>query len=99
MARKVGIMVRALVGHLIDVGKTGPCMARTNVEADYVKGIPVFREDAPILTTDADTLIEIRGPRPLAIRLIQRDMESGDYGVLEAGRGRSELDNFPSGTT
>ena len=84
-------MVRALVGHLIEVLKTDPCMARTNVEADYVKGILVFREEAPILTTDADTLIEVRGPRPLAVRLIQRDME---YGVLEAGRGRSEFKDF-----
>ena len=94
VARKVGIMVRALVGHLIDVEKIDPSTARTNIEADYVKGILVFREEAPILSTNADTLIEIRGPRPLAIRLIQRDMESGDYGVLEAGRGRSEFKDF-----
>ena len=47
------------------------------------------------MSTNADTLIEIRGPRPLAIRHIQRDMESGDYGVLEAGRGRSEFKDFP----
>ena len=62
VARKVGIMVRALVGHLIDVGKIDPCLAMSNIEADYVKGILVFREDAPILTTDADTLVKT--PRP-----------------------------------
>ena len=73
------------------MGKIDPSTARTNFEADYVKGILVFTEEAPILSTNTDTLIVVRGPRPLAMRLIQRDNESGDYAVLEAGRGRTEF--------
>ena len=84
-----------MVGHLIDVGKIDPYMARTNVEADYVQGTLVFREDVPFFTTDVDTLIDSRGSRSVATRLVQRNKESGKYSVLEAGRGRSEFKDFP----
>ena len=87
----MGVTVRALVSHLIDVGSIEPSTAMTNIDADYVRGILVFREEAPILSTNAETLIKIRGPKPLAVRLIQRDYESGDYAVVEAGRSRTEF--------
>ena len=80
---------------MIDVGKIDPSMARANVEADYAKGILVFREDVPIFITDVDILIEFRGSRSLATRLTQRDRESGEYSVSVAGRGRSEFKDFP----
>ena len=83
-----------MVSHLIDVGGIGPSIAGTDIDADYAKGILVFREEAPIVSTNADTLIEIRGPKPLAVRLIQRDHESGDYVVLDAGRSRTEFKDF-----
>ena len=54
----------------------------------------VFRGEAPVLTRSEDNLIEVRGPKPLAIRIIQKDKETGEYGVLEAGRGREEFKTF-----
>ena len=94
VAKKVAAMVRALVSHLTDVAHIGPVIAKRNIDADYVKGILAFREEAPILTTDAATLLVVKGPRPLAMRLIQRDHESGDYAVLDTGRNRPEFHDF-----
>ena len=93
-SRKVAVMVRALVGHLVEVGKAEPEKARACIEADYVRGVLVFREEAPVLTRSEDTLITVRGPKPLAIRIIQKDKETGEYGVLDAGRGREEFKTF-----
>ena len=93
-ARKVALMVRALVGHLVDVGKVEPEVARASIEADYVRGVLVFREEAPVLTRSEDTLIIVRGPKPLAIRIIQKDKDTGEYGVMDAGRGRDEFKTF-----
>ena len=70
VAKKVAAMVRALVSHLIDVAHIDLVMAKRNIDADYVKGILAFREEAPILTTDAATILMVKGPRPLAMRLI-----------------------------
>ena len=93
-SKKVAMMVRALVTHLIEVGKVEPEKAKERIEADYVRGVLVFRGEAPVLTTSEDTLISVRGPKPLAIRIIQKDKETGEYGVLEAGRGREEFKTF-----
>ena len=90
----MALMVRALVGHLIDVGKVEPVVARASIEADYVRGILVFREEAPVLTKSEETLIVVHGHKPLAIRIIQKDKETGEYGVLDAGRGRDEFKTF-----
>ena len=93
-SKKVAMMVRALVTHLIEVGKIEPEKAKERIEADYVRGVLVFRDEAPVLTTGDDTLNTVRGPKPLAIRIIQKDKETGEYGVLEAGRGREEFKTF-----
>ena len=79
---------------MIDVGKVEPGVARVSIEADYVRGILVFREEAPVLTKSEETLIVVHGPKPLAIRIIQKDKGTGEYGVLEAGRGRGEFKDF-----
>ena len=39
-------------------------------------------------------MITVLGPKPLAIRIIQKDKETGEYGVLDAGRGREEFKTF-----
>ena len=70
VARKVGVMLRALAAHLIDVAHIDPVIAKRNIDADYVKGIVLFRGEAPILSTEAATLLVVKGPRPLAVRLI-----------------------------
>ena len=93
-SKKVAMMVRALVTHLIEVGKVEPEKAKERVEADYVRGVLVFRGEAPVLMKNDDNLTEVRGPKPLAIRIVQRDKESGEYGVLEAGRAREEFKTF-----
>ena len=54
-ASKVATIVRALVSHLIDVRKIEPTAARKSIDADYVRGILVFKEEAPVIGTDADT--------------------------------------------
>ncbi len=71
------------------MGTIEPTAARKSIDADYVRGILVFKEEAPFIGTDADTLVETRGPRPLAVRMIQKDHESGNYGVLDSARSRT----------
>ena len=41
---------------------------------------------------DAESAVE--GPRPEAVRLVQRDYESGEFGVLEAARDKLEFKDF-----
>ncbi len=57
-------------------------------------GVLVFKEEAPISLTNEETLIETRGPKPLAVRMIQRDHESGNYMVTDAARSRTEFKDF-----
>ena len=84
-------MARALVTYLIDTVKKGPESTMANIDADYVKGIVLFRAEAPILSGDPDNLVEVKGPRPIAIRMVQRDSETGAYAALDAGRNMSEF--------
>ena len=79
---------------MIDNAHIDPAVAKRNIEADYTKGIVVFREEAPILSTNATTPLTVSGPRPLAVRMIQREHESGDYAVLDTGRSRHEFKDF-----
>ena len=47
-----------------------------------------------MIETDVDAETITRGPRPVAVRLIQRDYDSGDCGVLEAARSKLEFKDF-----
>ncbi len=87
-------MARALATHLADVGKIELTAAKKRIDADYVRGILVFKEDGLVIETDVENLSVTRGPRPLAVRLIQGDYESGDYGVLDAARSSVEFKDF-----
>ena len=47
-----------------------------------------------MIETDVDAETITRGPRPVAVRLIQRDYDSGDEGGQEAAGSRSEFKGF-----
>ncbi len=60
-------------------------------DADYVNGILVFNDKAPVINVDADTPILENGPVPDRVRLIQNDYEPGEYGVLDAAWGEDRV--------
>ena len=46
---KVSLTVRALVNHLTEVGKLEHDIAKKHIDADYQKGIIVYKELAPVI--------------------------------------------------
>ena len=84
-------IVRGLVNHLTEVGGLEPDIAKKHIDADCKKGIIVFREASPVINLDEEAGHTAPSNR---VRLIQKDYVSGDFGVLEAARGRSEFKDF-----
>ena len=69
--------------------------AKRHIDADYKKGIVVYRKMSPVINLDEDA----SPSAPLhRVRLIQKDYVSGDFEVLAAARGMSEFKVFSPGT-
>ena len=66
-------------------------IAKKHIDADYKKGIIVFREISPVINLDEESGHTAPAHR---MRPIQKEYVSGDFGVLEAARGRSEFTDF-----
>ncbi len=84
-----------MVTYPIDTANNDPESAKSNIDADYVRGIVLSRAAAPKLVgDDPDSLIEVKGPRPIASRMIQRDSDTEAYVALDAGRSMIEFKDF-----
>ncbi len=77
-------MVKSLVTHLMETGKLEHATAKKSIDADYVRGIIVFKSQVEIIWVDEAAEGEAEVPRPVHVRLIQRDYETKDFGVLDA---------------
>ena len=91
---KISVMVKSLVTHLMETGKVEHATAKKSIDADYVRGIIVYKSQVEVI--EVDTVIEgdAEAPRPEHVRLVQRDHETRDFGVLDAARERAEFKNF-----
>ena len=83
-------MVRALVTHLMETGGLEHATAKKSIDADYVRGVIVFKSQVVIIAADGEAEAVDAGPqRSVHMRLIQRDYESKEFGVLDAAREKS----------
>ena len=88
-------MVRALVTHLMDTGGLEHATAKKSIDADYVRGIIVFKSQIVIIAVDGEAeAVDVVPQRSVHVRLIQRDYESKEFGVLDAAREKVEFKNF-----
>jgi hypothetical protein len=98
VGKKIAAMVRALVTHLMEKGKLEQATAKKSIDADYVRGIIVFKPQVEIIVVEgaAEEGAEpvLNAPRPVHVRLIQRDYETKAFGVLDVAREKAEFANF-----
>ena len=95
MEKTIATMVRALVTHLMETGGLEHATATKNIDADYVRGIIVFKSQIKIIAVDVEAeVVDATPQRPVVVRLIQRDYESKEFGVLDAAREKVEFKNF-----
>ena len=60
-----------------------------------MRGIIVFKSQAKIVAVDVEAEnVDASPQRPAVVRLIQRDYETKDFGVLDAAREKAEFKNF-----
>ena len=89
-AAKVSGLCNGLVSHLVEVVKISPENAKTNIDADYILGLIMFRPTQPT-TIDADTAAEVRPIRIPGVRIIVRNRQTVDYMAAEAGSSLAEF--------
>jgi hypothetical protein len=91
-------MVRALVTHLMEKGKLEQAKAKKSIDADYVRGIIVFKPQIEIIevegAAEGEAVPAANVLRPVHVRLIQRDYETKAFGVLDVARENAEFKDF-----
>ena len=84
-----------MVTHLMETGKLEHATAKKSIDADYVRGFIVFKSQVEIGIVDGEAeVVDAVRPRSVHARLIQRDYETKDFGVLDAAREKVEFKNF-----